>query len=236
MNQPAAYLFVAMRPATNAPPGVADSGAAYLSGATAAMQRLGTTMTMLASTASVQAVDGTWGFDHAVIERYSSLSQIHDFWNSAEYTAARPHRQGLIRMHFIAAIPGLYAADDETGHAAYAIAFGPDIEPSSHAVPLAVADPTDITVLEGSWPFEGRTIIEYHPSTNAATQAWQQANATTAIVIPAHGRPHIAASAGPATVPLRSASPHASGVRMSLFEMSDRGRKYQPDRLGRRGC
>src|SRR4029077_2438281 len=74
MNQPAAYLFVAMRPATNSRPGVADGGA-YLSGATTAMQRLGTTMTMLASTASVQAVNGTWRFDHAFIERYSSLSQ-----------------------------------------------------------------------------------------------------------------------------------------------------------------
>jgi uncharacterized protein (DUF1330 family) len=185
MNQPAAYLFVAMRPATNPRPGVADGGAAYLSGATAAMQRLGTTMTMLASTASAQAVNGTWGFDHAVIERYRSLSQIHDFWNSVEYTAARPHRQGLIHIHFIAAIAGLCAADDETGHAAYAIAFGADIEPSAPAVPLAVADPTDITVLEGCWPFEGRTIIEHHPSTTAATQAWQETNATTAIVIPA---------------------------------------------------
>ncbi|HXA57921.1 MAG TPA: DUF1330 domain-containing protein [Streptosporangiaceae bacterium] len=185
MNQPAAYLFFAIRPTTYPPPGIADSRAAYRSGATAAMQRLGTTMTVLASTASVQAVNGTWGFDHVVIERYSSLSQIHDFWNSAEYTAARPHRQGLVHMHFIAAIPGLYAADDQTGHAAYAIAFGPDIEPTSPAVPLAVADPTDITVLEGSWPFEGRTIIEHHPSTTAAAQAWQEANATTAIVIPA---------------------------------------------------
>jgi uncharacterized protein (DUF1330 family) len=184
MNQPAAYLFVAMRRATNPPPGVADSAAAYLSGATAAMQRLGTTMTMLASTASVLAVNGTWGFDHAVIERYRSLSQIHDFWNSAEYTAARPHRQGLIHMHFVAAVPGL-EADDETGHGAYAIAFGPDIEPSASAVPLAVADPTNITVLEGSWPFEGGTIIEHHPSTTAATHAWHEAGATTAIVIPA---------------------------------------------------
>lgn len=58
MNQPVAYLFVAMRPATNLPPGAADSRAAYLSGATAAMQRLGTAMTVLASTASVQAVTG----------------------------------------------------------------------------------------------------------------------------------------------------------------------------------
>jgi uncharacterized protein (DUF1330 family) len=175
-----------MRPAESPPPDAAEKGAKYAAGAAAAMQRIGASMTFLGLAADVKAQAGSWEHDHAALEQYSSLADVHAFWDSPEYTEARPHRAALVQMHFVVAVPGVVASPEEAG--GFAVAFG-DIQPSGAGIVLADADVSDLAVLEGDWPYDGRIVIEAHRSLADAEAAWTGRDGlAAAIALPATPR------------------------------------------------
>ncbi|HZU72382.1 MAG TPA: DUF1330 domain-containing protein [Acidimicrobiales bacterium] len=170
------YLVVGLSPPEQAPVDAPERSARYGAGAAAALRRVGATMTYLARANPARALVGDWRHVQAVVEQYGSFTQILDFWSAPEYVAARPHRQGLVEIGWIVALPGrpLGAGDpapDGSPPAAYALLAGPGAAATSRAGVLADVGPEEMAVLEGTWPWPGRVVVERHPSRTEAEAA-----------------------------------------------------------------
>jgi uncharacterized protein (DUF1330 family) len=64
-------------------------------------------MEMLAQGEGIQVLEGKWPYSgRLTVERYRSMKDLLDFWNSPGYQQAKKLREGLLDVHFIVAIEG----------------------------------------------------------------------------------------------------------------------------------
>ncbi len=55
-----------------------------------------------------QVLEGRWpGQGFVIVERFTSMQALHDFWYSEEYQAAAQLRADKVTMDFIIAVPGV---------------------------------------------------------------------------------------------------------------------------------
>lgn len=98
---PPAYLIAASEVVSD--PSVL---AAYSEAATPSAIRAG--MEPLARTQEVHVLEGEWPFEDRIIlvERFTSVQALLDFWYSPEYQEAKKLREGLLDIDFIIAVEG----------------------------------------------------------------------------------------------------------------------------------
>jgi uncharacterized protein (DUF1330 family) len=63
---------------------------------------------MVSRTEEVHLLKGEWPFEgRLIIERYSSLQALLDFWYSEGYQEAKKLREGLLGVNFLVAVEGV---------------------------------------------------------------------------------------------------------------------------------
>ncbi len=99
---PPGYLIGITRTATSDPNALAAYGRAAGPLAAAAG------MSYLARGPAVHVLEGEWPFEGSfMIEQYTSLQSILDFWYSPGYQEAKKLREGLVDIDFLIAVEGL---------------------------------------------------------------------------------------------------------------------------------
>ena len=52
-----------------------------------------------------QVLEGVWPYKGVIIvQKYTSMRALQDFWNSREHAAAKKLREGLVDSHFVIAV------------------------------------------------------------------------------------------------------------------------------------
>ena len=62
----------------------------------------------IASTTDVHVLEGEWPFEgrRVLLDSFTSIDALRDFWYSAEYQEAKKLREGLLDIDFIVAVEG----------------------------------------------------------------------------------------------------------------------------------
>ncbi len=124
------------------------------------------------------------------IERYPSMQQFWNYWNSDLYREAKQIRQTelTLRIAFAVCLPGRLAMDlpvngPEVGWSVCVLKDLSDLDADSPEV-VAIASDDEIEVVEGESPFAGMTwVVLVHPSREAAEAAKLQ-GAILHVVLP----------------------------------------------------
>ena len=135
---------------------------------------------------SLRIVAGSYEPGILVIARFDSMQGLINFWNSPEYERGKRVRHGFAyqEVAFILAVEGV-PSEREPGvvAGAYGLAVGGKNTDKRGSM-LADAGPSDMQVLEGQWPYQGKLRIRSYPSLEEAAQATAAIAGTLAIVVP----------------------------------------------------